>query len=70
MMRFSEVYSVEILCVKPNTLAKYLEVVMECTMNGYPKQYTMRFSEVYSGEMIRAKPNALTKNLKCVSQRS
>jgi hypothetical protein len=63
MMRFSEVYSGEILCVKPNTLAKYLEVVMECTMNGYPKQCMMRVSEVYSGEMICVKPNALAKDI-------
>jgi hypothetical protein len=38
MMRVSEVYSGEMMCVKPNALAKYLELVMECTTNGYPKQ--------------------------------
>jgi hypothetical protein len=30
-----------------NTLAKNLELVMECTMNGYPKHCMMRFPEVY-----------------------
>jgi hypothetical protein len=38
--------------VKPNALAKDLQLMMECTMNGYPKQCMMRFPEVYSGEMI------------------
>jgi hypothetical protein len=38
--------------IKPNALAKYLQLMMECTMNGYPKQCTMRFAEVYSGEMM------------------
>jgi hypothetical protein len=37
--------------VKPNALAKYLELMMECTMNGYPNQCMLRFLEVYSGEM-------------------
>jgi hypothetical protein len=44
MMRVPEVYSGEMICVKPNALAKDLELVMECTMNGYPKQCGMRFS--------------------------
>jgi hypothetical protein len=35
--------------VKPNALAKYLQLMMECTMNHYPKQCIMRFPEVYSG---------------------
>jgi hypothetical protein len=39
--------------VKPNALAKYLQLMMECTTNGYPKQCMMRFPEVYSGEMMR-----------------
>jgi hypothetical protein len=38
--------------VKPNALAKDLQLVMECTTNGYPKQCMMRFPEVYSGEMM------------------
>jgi hypothetical protein len=32
--------------VIPNALAKDLELMMECTMNGYPKQCMMRFPEV------------------------
>jgi hypothetical protein len=59
MMRVPEVHSGEIMCVKPNTLAKDLELVMKCTTNGYPKQCMMRFSEVHSGEMMCVKPNAL-----------
>jgi hypothetical protein len=38
--------------VKPNTLAKYLQLMMECTTNGFPKQCMMCFPEVYSGEMM------------------
>jgi hypothetical protein len=38
--------------VKSNALAKYLELMMECTRNGYPKQCMTRFPEVYSGEMM------------------
>jgi hypothetical protein len=38
--------------VKPNALAKDLQLMMECTMNGYPKQCMMRFPEVYSSEMM------------------
>jgi hypothetical protein len=38
--------------VKPNALAKDLELMMECTTKGYPKQYIMRFPEVYYGEMM------------------
>jgi hypothetical protein len=41
MMRFSEVYSGEIMCLKPNMLTKDLELVMECTTNSYPKQCMM-----------------------------
>jgi hypothetical protein len=37
MMRFQEVYSGEMMCVKPKVLSKVVEIVMECTMNGYPK---------------------------------
>jgi hypothetical protein len=37
---------------KPNALAKDLQLMMECTMNGYPKQFMMRFAEAYSGEMM------------------
>jgi hypothetical protein len=33
--------------VKPNTLAKDLELIMECTTNGYPKQCMMSFPEGY-----------------------
>jgi hypothetical protein len=62
-MRFPEVYSGEMICVKPNTLAKDLDLVVGCTTNGYPKQCMMRFPEVYSGEMICVKPNALAKDL-------
>jgi hypothetical protein len=58
MMRVSEVYSGEMIYVKPSTLAKYPELVMECKTNGYPKQYMMNVPEVYSGEMICIKPNA------------
>jgi hypothetical protein len=46
MMRFSEVYSGEMTPVKLNTLEKGLELMMECTTNGYPKQCMMRFPEV------------------------
>jgi hypothetical protein len=38
--------------VKPNALAKDLQLMMECTRNGFPKQCMMRFLEVYSGEMM------------------
>jgi hypothetical protein len=38
--------------VKPNALAKDLQLMMECTRNGFPKQCMMRFPEVYSGEMM------------------
>jgi hypothetical protein len=54
--------------IKPNALAKDLELMMECTMNGYPKQCMMRVSEVYSGEMIFIKPNALAKDLELVME--
>jgi hypothetical protein len=42
------------MCVRPNAIAKDLELVMECTTNGYPKQCMTRFSDVHSGEMMRA----------------
>jgi hypothetical protein len=45
-MRFTEVYSGEIMCTKPNTLAKDLELVMDCNMNGYTKQCMMMFMQV------------------------
>jgi hypothetical protein len=51
------------ICVTPNVLAKDLELMLECTMNGYPKQCMMRVSEVYSGEMICVKSNALAKDI-------
>jgi hypothetical protein len=63
MMRFSEVHSGEMMCIKPNALAKDLELVIECTTNGYPKQCMMRFPEVHSGEMMCVKPNALAIDL-------
>jgi hypothetical protein len=37
---------------KPNTLAKNLQLMMECTTNGYPKQCMMSFPEVYSSGMM------------------
>jgi hypothetical protein len=58
-----EVYSGEMICVKPKALAKDIEIVMECTMNSYPKQCMMRFPEVYSGEMMCIKSNTLAKDL-------
>jgi hypothetical protein len=33
--------------VKPNALATYLELMMECAPNGYPKQCMMMFPDVY-----------------------
>jgi hypothetical protein len=63
MMRFPEVYACEMTCVKPNALAKDLELVMACTTNGYSKQCVMRFPEVYLGEMTCVKPNAFAKDL-------
>jgi hypothetical protein len=39
--------------VKPNALAKDLQLMMECTGNGFPKQCMIHFPEVYSGEMMR-----------------
>jgi hypothetical protein len=56
------------MCVKPNALAKDLELVMECTMNGYPNQFIMRFPEVYAGEMMCVKPNSLSKDLELVME--
>jgi hypothetical protein len=38
--------------VKPNALAKDLQLVMECTTNGFPKQCMMPFPEVYFGKMM------------------
>jgi hypothetical protein len=38
--------------VKPNALAKDLQLMMECRRNGFPKQFMIRFPEVYSGEMM------------------
>jgi hypothetical protein len=40
------------MCVKPSALAKDLVLMMECTMNGYPKQCMMRFPKVYSGKIM------------------
>jgi hypothetical protein len=56
------------MCVKPNMLAKALELVMECTTNGYPKQHMMRLAEVYSGEMRCIKPSTLSKDLELVME--
>jgi hypothetical protein len=56
------------MCVKHNALAKDLDLMMECTTNGYPKQCMMRFQEVYSCEMICVKPNALAKDLEVVME--
>jgi hypothetical protein len=56
------------MCVKPNALAKNPKLVMECTMNGYPKQCMMRVPEVYSGEMMCVIPNALAKDLELVME--
>jgi hypothetical protein len=55
MMRLPDAYSGEMMCVKPKALAKDLELVMECTMNGYPKQCMMRFPEGFSDEMMCVK---------------
>jgi hypothetical protein len=38
--------------VKPNARANDLQLMMECTRNGFPKQCMMCFPEVYSGEMM------------------
>jgi hypothetical protein len=56
------------MCVKPNTLATDLELVMECTTNGYPKQCMMRVPEVYSGEMMCVKPKAFAKDLELMME--
>jgi hypothetical protein len=58
MMRFPEVHSGEMMCVRPNALAKDIELLMECTMNGYPKQCMMRVPEVHSGELMCVRPKA------------
>jgi hypothetical protein len=47
MMRVPEVYSGDMMCVRPNVLAKDLELVMECTTSSYPKQSMRRFPEVH-----------------------
>jgi hypothetical protein len=56
------------MCVKPYELAKNIELVMECTMNGCPKQCMMRFPEVYSGEMMCVKPNVYATVLELVME--
>jgi hypothetical protein len=61
-MRVSEVYSGEIMCVKPNAFAKDLKLMMQCTINGYLKQCMIRFLEIFSGEMICVKPNSFAKD--------
>jgi hypothetical protein len=68
MMRGSKVYLGEMICVKPNMLAKDLELVMKWTTNCYTKQCMMRFPEVYSGEMICVKPNTLSKYIELVME--
>jgi hypothetical protein len=45
------------MCVKPKVLSKDLEIMMECTTNGYPKQCMMRFPEFESGDMMCVKPD-------------
>jgi hypothetical protein len=37
MMRFSKVHLGEMTYIRSNALAKDLELMMEYTMNGYPK---------------------------------
>jgi hypothetical protein len=54
--------------VKFNALAKDLELLMEGTANGYPKQCMMRFPEVHSGEMTSIKPNTLVQDLELVME--
>jgi hypothetical protein len=56
------------ICVKPNELAKDLELAMECTTNSYPKQCMMRCSEVFSGKMMCIKSNTLAKDLELVME--
>jgi hypothetical protein len=56
------------MCVKTNAFAKDLELMMECTTNGYTKQCMMRVPEVYSGEMICVKPTALAKDLELMME--
>jgi hypothetical protein len=68
MMRFSEVYSGEMMCVRHNTLSKDLELGMECTTSSYPKQCMMRVSEVHSVEMMRVRPNTLAKDLELMME--
>jgi hypothetical protein len=66
MMRVPEVYSGDMMCVRPNVLAKDLELVIECTMSGYHKQCMIRVPEVHSGEMMCVRRNALAKDLELV----
>jgi hypothetical protein len=56
------------MCVRSNALAKDLELMMECTTNGYPKQCMMRVSEIYSVEKMCIKPNALAKDLELMME--
>jgi hypothetical protein len=36
MMRFPEVYAVEMMCIRPHGLATDLELVIECKKTGIP----------------------------------
>jgi hypothetical protein len=38
--------------VTPNVIGKYLQLIMEFTEKGFPRQCMMRFPEVYSGGMM------------------
>jgi hypothetical protein len=49
-------------------LAKDLELVIECTLNSYHKQFMMRFPYVYPGGMMCVKPKALAKDLELVME--
>jgi hypothetical protein len=48
MVRVPEVYSGKMIFINTKALAKDLELMMECTMNGYTKHFLMRVPEVYS----------------------
>jgi hypothetical protein len=56
------------ICVKPKAFAKDLELMMECTMNGYTNQCMMRVPEIYSGEMMCVKTNSLSKDLELMME--
>jgi hypothetical protein len=56
------------ICVKSNTLAKDLELVMECTSYVYTKKCRMRVPEVFSGEIMCVKPKAVSKDLELMME--